>query len=214
MANVVGIDLSGPANIETTAVARFEVDGGQLHFVAFDAEGSDANILQLSTALAEVGEVVIGLDAPLSYQPGGGMRERDLNLTNHLHGAGYVQQPAVMAPMAGWMVYLTLRGVVVARGIGLVAPSARVVETHPTAAMAFRGAPPLVRFLEDLAAHEALEWLEAQGLHGIPPNGHVGGHLVAACAAALAAWRWHLGHGNEYWMAPAEPPSHPFDFAC
>jgi len=37
-------------------------------------------------------------------------------------------------------------------------------------------------------------------------------HTVAACAAALAAWDWSRGKGR--WVHPADPPAHPYDFAC
>lgn len=207
---VIGIDLAGPANVANTAVAEFEVNGQELHFVPRPKIGADQDILDLIMRFDA--EAVVGLDAPLSYQPGGGRRQRDLNLAAALGDVAW--KPAVIAPTAPRMAYLTLRGMAVARAIRLVAPNAQVVETHPKAAMALRGGPqlPMAAFQEDQAPAEALLWLEAQGLYGVPVVGHAGRHRLDACVAALAAWSWHAG--NPVWLEPADWPLHPYDFAC
>ena len=43
-------------------------------------------------------------------------------------------------------------------------------------------------------------------------DGLCSSHFVAACAAALAAWHWQKGTSS--WLAKAQLPWHPFDFAC
>ena len=57
-----------------------------------------------------------------------------------------------------------------------------------------------------------LEWLESMGLNELPRAEEISDHFVAACAAALAAWRWSAG--SAAWCYPAQPPEHPYDFAC
>jgi hypothetical protein len=52
--------------------------------------------------------------------------------------------------------------------------------------------------------------------HGLPPvraaDVMLNEHLLAAAAVALATWRWKDGRSN--WLHAAQPPHHPFDFAC
>jgi hypothetical protein len=50
------------------------------------------------------------------------------------------------------------------------------------------------------------------GLHGIPVLADTSDHFVAACAAALAGWQWAAA--KPAWCYPAQPPEHPYDFAC
>lgn len=56
-----------------------------------------------------------------------------------------------------------------------------------------------------------LEWLQTQGLEEITGIAEPSDHYVAACAAALGAWKWALGESK--WLYPADPPLHPFDYA-
>jgi len=96
-----------------------------------------------------------------------------------------------------------------------VKPPPRIVEVHPGAAMALRGAPidDVRTYKTDSGAQQQLlGWLFSQGmickqLHQNPED-----HAVAACAAALAAWKWDRGETR--WVEPAAPPHHPYDFAC
>ena len=115
------------------------------------------------------------------------------------------------------MASLTLRGITVAR-IAATTSDARagIVEVHPGAACVLRGAPvEIVRtpFKSGAEArHELLRWLEGEGLEGVGSGPDPGDHFVAACAAALAAWKWSLG--TPAWILPADPPWHPHDMAC
>ena len=124
----------------------------------------------------------------------------------------------VIPPTAPRMVYLTLRGISIVRLlVGFCTKEPRIVEVHPTAAMALRGAPvdDVMNFKGEGAGtvrRSLLAWLEERGLRGVSSLPDSSDHLVAACAAALAAWEWSVGESG--WRAPAEPPFHPYDFAC
>jgi len=68
----------------------------------------DPEILKLITELAGDTSVVVGLDAPLSCQPGGGLRECDRSLRQRVVKSG-MRHGAVMPPTFNRMAYLTLR---------------------------------------------------------------------------------------------------------
>jgi predicted nuclease with RNAse H fold len=212
---IVGIDLSGPSNSNDTAMAQFRVAGVQLNLVDARAGVDDDTILKTVLELASQGTAAVGLDAPLSYQNGGGDRPRDSKLRKRLIECG-LPPGCVMPPTLNKMAYLTLRGLAVARSLGTIQTNPpRIVEVHPTGCMALRGADVnLVRELkrDANAGRELLTWLEAQGLGGVNKMVTVNAHTVAACAAALAAWKWSLA--APAWIEPAAPPFHPFDFAC
>ena len=122
---------------------------------------------------------------------------------------------SVMAPTLTKMAYLTLRGMAVSRFLESHPSKISIVEVHPTGSMALRGAP--VDSIKEMkkssgAKQTLLQWLENQGLKGIDLSGSGSDHYVAACAAALAAWKWHLG--ESVWIYKAELPFHPYDFVC
>jgi predicted nuclease with RNAse H fold len=174
----------------------------------------DAEILDLVTGLSCKGQVVVGLDAPLSYQPGGGLRLRDRSLRERIVERG-MRHGSVMPPTFNRMAYLTLRGLGVARLLGtLNQVQVRVIEVHPGATFCLRGAP-LASVLAFKKRHEhrapLQEWLSAQSITSLPRT-EPSDHFVAASGAALAAWEW--SRGRSVWLAPPEPPFHPFAFAC
>lgn len=113
------------------------------------------------------------------------------------------------------MAYLTLRGLGVARLLGSLDPlRVRIIEVHPGATFCLRGAPlESVMAFKKRAEHRAplLAWLSTQGISALPST-DPSDHFVAACGAALAAWEW--SRGRPVWLAPPEPPFHPFAFAC
>jgi predicted nuclease with RNAse H fold len=153
------------------------------------------------------------MDAPLSYNPGGGDRESDRELRHLVSKKGNV---GIMPPTMNRMVYLTLRGIVLARMLETLKPDIdlRIVEVHPGASMLLRNAPAneVASFKRNISARsQLLTWLETQGLKGIPRTGDVPDHYVASCAAALCAWQRSLG--KSAWVFPARPPEHPYDFA-
>lgn len=211
----VGVDLSGPANPSETGVAWFRENGARLVYAGSKVGADDVCLLGLIASLSARSEVTIGLDGPLSYNPQGGDRERDRELRTRVVRAG-LPPGSVMAPTLTRMAYLTLRGMGVARCLESLAPKGpRIVEVHPTAALALRGADvhSVRRFKEDARSRfRLLGFLEEQGLEGVRAAGTTSSHVIAACAAALAAWRWTCG--DTVWIAKAEPPFHPYDFAC
>lgn len=91
----------------------------------------------------------------------------------------------------------------------------RLVEVHPAAALALGGAPvEAVGFFksEPASRQVLLHWLQGEGLQGVCREANPSDHYVAACACALASWKWSQGRSS--WLWPACPPHHPFDFSC
>jgi predicted nuclease with RNAse H fold len=121
-----------------------------------------------------------------------------------------------MTPTMTRMAYLTLRGISIAHGLRGIQPRRiAVLETHPGAVLALHGAPiDAVRLLKKSTAAQEnlLAWLSKQGIDGLTALEAVNDHLVAACAAAFGAWQWD--NGSSAWLYSAEPPLHPFPFAC
>jgi uncharacterized protein len=213
---VVGIDLSGPSNTKETALLWGHAQGAAFHYTGHRIGAGDADILEVVRQQAAMGPVCVGLDAPLSYQPGGGMRAGDSSLQTELIAAG-MHPGSVMAPTMNRMCYLTLRGIAVAQM--LIALDVKnpvgVVEVHPGGSMALSGAPVhLIKAMKDepTARSNLRSWLGDQNMMQLPMDVMKSDHLLAAAAAALATWRWKDGRSN--WLRAAEPPHHPFDFTC
>jgi predicted nuclease with RNAse H fold len=211
---IVGIDLAGPANAADTALAAFEVGHHSAGLLHARIGLTDADIFSILAELSDLGPLVAGLDAPLSYQPGGGDREGDSRLRSLIQTAG-LSAGAVMPPTLTRMVYLTVRGMSVARSLAQLPDPPRVVEVHPGAAMVLRGAPvTAVRAMKKDSASRAtlLSWLATQHLNGLENISNPSDHLIAALAAALASWQWAIN--RPVWVQPAQPPYHPFDYAA
>jgi predicted nuclease with RNAse H fold len=212
---VVGIDLSGPANDAATAVVAFQGQGDRLVVSEVVAGADDLVIEARFRKWAANADVVAGIDAPLSYNVGGGDRPGDARLRTAIIAAG-LRPGTVMAPTLNRMVYLTLRGVAISRMLQTLKPRVpAIVEVHPSATMALRGGPAqhVIRFKQDENARgQLLHWLESQGLEGVAAVDVPSDHYVAACASALAAWKWSAG--QPVWVERATLPIHPFDFAC
>lgn len=215
VAMVVGIDLSGPSNIADTSVVVFSTREDGLRFRADLAGADDMAIFNLLRDQNDPdGATVVGIDAPLSYNPGGGDRPADKVLRSRLIYLG-MKPGCVMAPTMTRMAYLTLRGISLARTLAMTGDNLRIVEVHPGAALALRDAP--IEHVRDMR-HSAssrrilMEWLATQGLAALAAPEDCPSHFVAACAAALAAWDW--ARGKSRWLHRATLPLHPFDFAC
>jgi predicted nuclease with RNAse H fold len=208
---IIGLDLSGPTNTKDTACTVFKETADYLTLHEIHLGMTDPEIVTLVARLSSISAVALGIDAPLSYNPGGGDRPGDRQLRKLIVGAGG-HPGSIMPPTMYRMVYLTIRGISLAR---MLDGRAQIVEVHPGAAMILRHAPlEAVRlFKVDTAARQILlTWLETRGLHGITPAENPSDHHIAACAAALATWDW-LNNKNP-WLNSAEPPFHPYDFAC
>ena len=111
---IIGIDLSGPSNTADTVCTLFEGRGTALHLIDCLQGSTDADIVKLVVGLQIAEACYVGLDAPLSYNPGGGDRPADKDLRSRLMNAG-LAPGSVMAPTMTRMAYLTLRGMAVAR---------------------------------------------------------------------------------------------------
>lgn len=213
--HVLGIDLSGPSNVKDTVCLAFQISGGRLRLIHSIQGAKDEELYQITVDLLSQGPVVVGLDAPLSYNPGGGDRPGDASLRERIITAG-LHPGSVMTPTMTRMAYLTLRGMAVARNLRSIPdPKPEIVEVHPGATMALRGAPIAdVRTykVNPKAQQRLLGWLKTQGLDCMEIHKTLDDHHVAACAAALAAWKWD--QGTMVWVEPASPPHHPFDLAC
>jgi predicted nuclease with RNAse H fold len=212
---IVGIDLSGPRNFAETCLASFEEHGEEIHQVDIREGADDDQILEAISGLGQKERIVIGIDAPLSYNPKGGDRPSDSKLRRLVHEHG--GRVGIMPPTMIRMVYLTLRGVLVTRLLESLKPqyTLEIVEVHPGACMLLRGADTgdVSKFKSEPSARGCLlTWLETRGLKGLSRAETVSDHYVAACAAALGAWQWNLG--KFVWCYKSDPPHHPYDFAC
>lgn len=212
---VVGIDLSGPRNFAETSLVSFEERGNVLHLLDVLDGATDQQILDAIKKLGDRERIVIGIDAPLSYNSTGGDRPSDKALRDLIREKG--GGVGIMPPTMTKMVYLTLRGVTIARLLESLKPEfdLGIVEVHPGACMLLRGAPKddIVKFKSEQAARaRLLGWLEEHYIRGIARQADSSDHYMAACGVALGAWRWHSG--NSAWSFRANPPHHPYDFAC
>lgn len=211
---VLGIDLSGPANFDATVLTAFERSGDRIRLIHAIDGASDEAIWRFVETLPADARVTIGLDSPLSYNPGGGDRPGDRELRRIVVAAG-LNPGSVMPPTLNRMIYLTARGMALARGLrqaGCTVPT--ILEVHPGAAMALRGAPieAVKRFAGQAEARRVLlTWFEAQGVQGVIRH-EPSSHFVASCAAGLAAWKWSIDESA--WMQSAKPPVHPFDYCA
>jgi predicted nuclease with RNAse H fold len=212
---VVGIDLSGPRNFTDTCLVSFEERGEEIHLINVREGADDNQILEAICCFEQKERIVIGIDAPLSYNSKGGDRPSDSELRRLVHAQG--GHIGIMPPTRIRMVYLTLRGMLLTRYFESLKPqyNLEIVEVHPGACMILRGADAGdVRTFkaEPLARERLLDWLETKGLKEVSREGPVTDHYVAACAAALAAWQWSLR--KSVWCFAASLPHHPYDFAC
>ncbi|BBP44141.1 DUF429 domain-containing protein [Thiosulfativibrio zosterae] len=129
----VGIDLAGPANFADTCMAIEWQGKLNIHCGC-----SDTDILKILAPYLGKTPVFIALDAPLTYQEGGGYRDVDRALRQHLNQHGFAKI-GVMAPTMTKMVYLTLRGLRLKECLSAL-PQTTLFETHPGAALLFSGA--------------------------------------------------------------------------
>lgn len=212
---VVRIDLSGPRNFAETCLVSFEVRDDAIQLISARQGADDKQILEVISGLGQQERIAIGIDAPLSYNSTGGDRPSDSELRRLVHERG--GRIGIMPPTMIRMVYLTLRGMWLTRLLESLKPQYElgIVEVHPGASLILRGADvgDVRRFkTEPVARRRLLYWLETRGLKELTGAEMVSDHYVAACAAALGVWQWSLG--RSIWRFAADPPYHPYDFAC
>ena len=210
---IMGVDLSGPSNHADTACAIFESSGESLIYRRHLAYLADSDLLHLVDGASRGASLTVGLDAPLSYQDGGGDRVRDRELRRALQKVG-MPSGSLMTPTMTRMAYLTLRGLSISRLISTFHPDAAVLEVHPFGALALAGAPvEALRMVKksDQARTDIAQWMRDNCIEGLPEQSFTD-HELAALAAGFAAWKWQIG--TAAWQIDAEPPLHPYPFAC
>lgn len=210
---IMGVDLSGPSNHSDTSCAIFERHADGLLYRQHVSHLADADLLHLVNGAFRGASLTIGLDAPLSYQDGGGDRIRDRELRQELVRLG-MPSGTIMTPTMTRMAYLSLRGIALSRMLGSTHPDAAIVEVHPFGSLAMAGAPvdDVKAVKKDASARVRLaSWLASHGMDNLPEQAF-SDHELAAFGAAWAAWKWQSGKSS--WSAPAEPPAHPHAFAC
>jgi uncharacterized protein len=187
---VMGIDLSGPANHADTCMAWRNAKGQ----IQFECDCSDEAIVNWVAVQPE--PLLVLIDAPLSYQDGGGYRPCDGQLRAWLNQAGF-HRLGVMAPTMTKMVYLTLRGISLAHQ--LRQQGALVMETHPGASLVLSGVDTQSVYnlkKEQKAKDLILEHWQKLGHHFTtsPSNDH----QMMAIQALLTGERW-LNQQAYYW---------------
>jgi predicted nuclease with RNAse H fold len=217
---IIGIDLSGPANHKDTVMTIFQVKEDRLIYEDSIIGASDEMLLKAIYEAASTDEVVVGIDAPLSYQDGGGDRPQDKSIRNVLKEHG-LSGSSIMPPTLTRMVYLTLRGIALTRTIMASNHSSiiKIVEVHPGAAIGTRIGKEKLQlareYKKDIDSRIAiLNWFEEIGLKGIPTDFSETSHQVDACGAALAAWHWVDPTKQPTWQWKTTNPNHPFELCC
>lgn len=134
---IIGIDLSGPRNFAETCLVSFEEYRDEIHLMDVREGADDDQILEAISSLDQQERIVIGIDAPLSYNSNRGDRPSDSELRRLIHERG--GRVGIMPPTMIRMVYLTLRGVQLTRLLETLKPQydLGVVEVHPGACMVF-----------------------------------------------------------------------------
>ncbi|MCM3569242.1 DUF429 domain-containing protein [Neobacillus mesonae] len=217
---VIGIDLSGPSNHKDTVLTVFERCSGELKFIKLMSDIGDMEILNEICSQSQLDEVVIGMDAPLSYQDGGGDRSGDKELRKFIVSLG-MKPGSIMPPTLNRMVYLTLRGIKLTREVERL-PCRNpiyIVEVHPGAIIGSRLAREdleyVLSYKQDFSARVFIrKWFKEQKLINLPVIIQNESHSIDACAAALGAWHWQDHEYKPMWLYPANPPLHPYDYCC
>ncbi|KHE69715.1 DUF429 domain-containing protein [Halobacillus sp. BBL2006] len=217
--NIIGIDLSGPANHKDTVIAILKEDHQKLKINHLEAEVSDEKIFSLIERQLSNNEILhIGIDAPLSYQDGGGDRPADRSLRTFAKSLG-MKSGSIMPPTLTRMVYLTMRGIHLAHMLrNHFGDYIQLFEVHPGIALASR----LPRDRRSMALHykkdkeyrfKVMEWLFQHYLSHSPFHAP-STHHVDALLAGIATWHAASPDRSPTWQVEAHSPHHPFPFIC
>ncbi|WP_338453126.1 DUF429 domain-containing protein [Niallia oryzisoli] len=216
---VIGIDLSGPANHKDTAMAVFQTIGDELVLLDMLVDVDDEKILSTIHSFTAQ-DIILGIDAPLSYQDGGGDRPQDKCLRHFVKEFG-LSGSSIMPPTLTKMVYLTLRGVSLTRRIMnmTAAEKIRIIEVHPGAAIGTRIEPEKLshvrHYKKDIQSRYVIfDWFKSVGLKNLSKDITETSHQMDACAAALAAWHWGDPAKKPIWHWEQITSAHPFEICC
>ncbi|MFD1020215.1 DUF429 domain-containing protein [Thalassobacillus hwangdonensis] len=211
---IIGIDLSGPGNHKDTAVAVFSQKGERLLLDDLMLGASDEDIITTLVAAQQYEDIAVAIDAPLSYQDGGGDRPQDKQLRKLMKDNG-LNGSSVMPPTLTRMAYLTLRGISLTRRIMMTEAlnHLQVAEVHPGAAIGTRleDKKHALLYKKELDSRIAIaEWFPSQGIEGLPISVSQTSHTIDACAAALAAWCWIDPNKEVKWVWKKTSEENPF----
>ncbi|MGP4076214.1 DUF429 domain-containing protein [Halobacillus sp. K22] len=216
----VGIDLSGPSNHKDTAAVICHEEKNQLSIEQLYTGLSDQGIVSIISEQAKNNnKIYIGIDAPLSYQDGGGDRETDRKLRNYAKSLG-VKPGSIMPPTLTRMIYLTARGIHIAHMLEKKFPdTVNIVEVHPGMALASRlsleDRTQAVLYKKDEQSRKFVHrWLSEHYFQSVDKVEDSSTHQLDACLAALACWHWCSEGKSPSWHMSEQPPHHPFPFSC
>ena len=101
----IGVDLSGPSNSQETAMVAFKASKRGFLSACQKLLGADDHDILFSIRRFQLeSDIVVGLDAPLSYNIGGGDRPADSELRKKIVTAG-LKPGSVMPPTMTRMAY-------------------------------------------------------------------------------------------------------------
>ncbi|ARI75904.1 DUF429 domain-containing protein [Halobacillus mangrovi] len=217
---IIGIDLSGPSNHKDTVMAILKENKQLLNLEYLQEGASDEEIFNIIRKEIEKSPVYIGIDAPLSYQDGGGDRPHDRSLRAYAKSLG-MKSGSIMPPTLTRMVYLTMRGIHLAHMLRTnFGKQVSIVEVHPGVTLASR-LPEEKRTIafnykkEKSSRVQVIEWLTSQMLSDSATAIHESStHTIDAVLAGVAAWHTASKQKTPTWYKEAEPPHHPFPFSC
>ncbi|RSK26829.1 DUF429 domain-containing protein [Bacillus sp. HMF5848] len=212
----VGIDLSGPANKKDTSLAVFCEIHKKVVYKCLYKNVSDCDIFEIIGGLVKQGKVNIAIDAPLSYQDGGGDRAQDKELRKVIKDLG-MKSGSIMPPTLTKMVYITLRGMYLASLLkNEYNKQIEIVEVHPGAVLAFRLTPSTRHLLAykqcDNYYEEILQHIFFLHESGLETKHIESNHDLDACLAAFACYEYK--ERRHKWIYPAQPPFHRYPLIC
>ncbi|WP_167577627.1 DUF429 domain-containing protein [Ammoniphilus sp. YIM 78166] len=214
---VMGIDLAGPSNHRDTVMTLFQVKEEGLFFEKQWKEVSDQQIFQLVQTLTKEQPLFIGIDSPLSYEDGGGLRQLDKELQTVVKSIG-MRSSSVMPPTFTRMAYLTLRGIALTRlFLSIPTPNPiQIAEVHPGAVFGLRMQKEIhvvLNYKKDQADRERVaSYFPDWSMFKVPNEVSAESHTLDSCGAALGVWAWSRGEAK--WVGKARPPFHPFPIVC
>ena len=210
--HLFGIDLSGPSNTADTVIVHAVRDKNRLAFVQYQSDLDDTELVEWIYKEAGENPGTIAVDAPLSYQPGGGLRESDRQLRRFVKEQNIYA--GIMPPTLTRMVYITLRGMNIARIVQSTRPEMTVLENHPGTTLQLHGMPrKLVQSMkkDPEARANMVEFLRAE-IDDLPVNLAQTDHALAACGCILAADDYI--RGKCAWTYDHQTLQHPYRFVC
>ena len=212
----LGIDLSGPVNIIDTAISWFKYDylNEQLVLINYKIGADDNFIFNIVKDLSRNNNLLIAIDAPLSYNIKGGDRKSDQSLRKFLKERDF-KTSSVMTPTMTRMSYLTLRGISITRILETLNNKPKIIEVHPFISLLINGANKVD--IDNVkkntkAKKNILTFLKKRQISDLPTIASKNDHFLSSIIAARIVY---LYSKNQYqWISKRKFPFHPYDFVC